>query len=102
MRGNDAACYQRPPGYEPNAARKHSRRTSQELEALGDEEAVKLKVEAVLHGGAIDLGHQPAPPSERRAVEPDAVTDDGKWTMVQQGMNGEKGRPAAITGIPKG
>lgn len=36
---------------------------------VGDEEAVKIRVEAVLHGGAVDLGHQPARPTERRAVE---------------------------------
>jgi hypothetical protein len=53
---------------------------------VGDEEAVKIKVEAVLHGGAVDLGHQPARPSERRAVEPDAVAERFELLRRAAGM----------------
>jgi hypothetical protein len=30
------------------------------------------------------------------------IADDGKWAVVQQGMNGERARRAAITGYRKG
>ena len=30
------------------------------------------------------------------------VADDGSWVVVQQGMNGERGRRAAITGCRRG
>jgi hypothetical protein len=47
---------------------------------------VKIKVEAVLHGGAVDLGHQPARPGERRAVEPDAVAERFELLRSAAGM----------------
>ena len=36
---------------------------------VGDDEAVQIEIEAVLHRGAVDLGDQPAGPGQRRAVE---------------------------------
>ena len=42
---------------------------------VGDDEAVQIEIEAVLHRGAVDLGDQPARLGERRAVEPDAFAD---------------------------
>jgi hypothetical protein len=37
------------------------------------DEAVQVKVEAILDGGAVDLGNEAARGGKRRAVEPDAV-----------------------------
>ena len=42
---------------------------------VGDDEAVQIELEAVLHGGAVDLGDQPAGLGQRRAVEADPVAD---------------------------
>ncbi len=42
---------------------------------VGDEETVQVEVEAVLHGGAVDLGDEPARLRQRRAVEADALAD---------------------------
>ena len=42
---------------------------------VGDDEAVQIEVEAVLHGGAVDLGDEAARVGERGAVEADAVAD---------------------------
>ena len=39
------------------------------LAVVGDDEAVQVELEAVLHRGAVDLGDQPARPRQRRAVE---------------------------------
>jgi hypothetical protein len=36
---------------------------------------VQIEIEAVLHGGAVDLGDQPARRRQRRAVEADALAD---------------------------
>ena len=45
---------------------------------VGDDEAVQIEIEAVLHRGAVDLGDEPARLGERRAVEPDPVADRDK------------------------
>jgi hypothetical protein len=37
------------------------------MPVVGDDEAVEIEVEAVLDGGAVDLGDQPAGAAERRA-----------------------------------
>ena len=42
---------------------------------VGDDEAVQIEVEAVLHRRAVDLGDQPAGLRQRRAVEADALAD---------------------------
>ncbi len=42
---------------------------------VGDDEAVQIEVEAVLHRGAVDLGDQPAGAREPSAVETDLVAD---------------------------
>ena len=42
---------------------------------VGDDEAVQIEVEAVLHGGAVDLGDEAARGGERGAVEADPVAD---------------------------
>ena len=42
---------------------------------VGDDEAVQVEVEAVLHRRAVDLGDQPARLRQRRAVEADALAD---------------------------
>ena len=49
------------------------------LPVVGDEEAVQVEVEAVLHGGAVDLGDQPADARQRRAVEADAFAERGQF-----------------------
>ena len=42
---------------------------------VGDEEPVQIEVETVLHGGAVDLGDQPAGAGQRVAVEADPIAD---------------------------
>src|SRR4051794_25949853 len=45
---------------------------------VGDHEPVQVEVETVLHGGAVNLGHEPAGLGEAGAVETDPVTDGGQ------------------------
>ena len=45
------------------------------LAVVGDDEAVQIEVEAVLHRRAVDLGDQPARLGQRRAVEAGAIAD---------------------------
>ena len=42
---------------------------------VGDDEAVQVELEAVLHRGAVDLGDEPARRGQRRAVEADPLAD---------------------------
>src|SRR5689334_3965029 len=42
---------------------------------VGDDEAVQVKVETILDGGAVDLGHQLAGLSECSAIDADAIAD---------------------------
>jgi hypothetical protein len=42
---------------------------------IGDDEAVQIEVEAILHRGAVDLGDKPACLGEPGTVEPDPVAD---------------------------
>ena len=46
---------------------------------IGDDEAVQIEVETILHGGAVDLRHQPADVGERGAVDPDPLADRGEF-----------------------
>ena len=45
---------------------------------VGDDEAVQIEVEAVLDGGRVDLGDEPADLGQRVAVEADALADGDK------------------------
>ena len=45
------------------------------LAVVGDDEAVQVEVEAVLHRGAVDLGDQAARLGQRGAVDADALAD---------------------------
>ena len=45
------------------------------LAVVGDDEAVQVEVEAVLHRRAVDLGDQPARLGQRRAIEAGALAD---------------------------
>ena len=42
---------------------------------VGDDEAVEVEIEPVLHRGIVDLRHQPADPAERCTVDPGAIAD---------------------------
>ena len=42
---------------------------------VGDDEAVQIEIEAVLHRGAVDLRDEPARPRQSVAVEADAIAD---------------------------
>src|SRR5262249_46252696 len=42
---------------------------------VGDDEAMEVEIEAILHGCAINLRHQPARFGELGSVESDAVSD---------------------------
>ena len=48
------------------------------LAIVGDEEAVQIEIEAILHGGAVDLGHKAAGPGEGRGVEAQTVAERGQ------------------------
>jgi hypothetical protein len=43
------------------------------LAVVGDDEAVQIEIEAVLHGGAVDLGDEAAGAGQRLAIQADAV-----------------------------
>jgi hypothetical protein len=45
------------------------------LAVVGDDEAMQVELEAVLHGSAVDLGDQAAGRGQRGAVEADALAD---------------------------
>ena len=49
---------------------------------VGDDETVQVEIEAVLHGGAIDLGHETAGLRELAAVEADLVPDRDEFARV--------------------
>ena len=53
---------------------------------VGDDEAVEVKVEPVLNGGAVYLGDEPARLRQRRAVEADALADVGQLRRGLAGM----------------
>jgi len=42
---------------------------------IGDNEAVQIEIEAVLHRCAVDLGDQPARFSQRRSIDADPIAD---------------------------
>ena len=42
---------------------------------VGHDEAVQIKIEAVLHGGTVDLGDETARGRKRAAVKADAIAD---------------------------
>src|SRR6202042_2409993 len=42
---------------------------------VGDDEAVQIEVETILHGGAVDLRNQPADVGERGAVDSDPLAN---------------------------
>ena len=48
------------------------------LGVVGDDEAMQIEVEAVLHGGAVDLGDEPAGGGQAAAVEADALADQSE------------------------
>src|SRR5262249_57040559 len=45
------------------------------MAVVGDDEAVQVEVEAVLHGGAVDLGDEAARAGERGPVDAGALAD---------------------------
>ena len=53
------------------------------LPVLGQDEAVKIKLEAVLHGRAVDLGDEAARLHQGWSVESDALRNTGKllWRL---------------------
>lgn len=59
---------------------------------IGDDEAVQVEVEAVLHRGAVDLGDEPAGPGQRGAVEADALAD---LDQLRRRLPGMRATPAA-------
>src|SRR4051794_15481839 len=42
---------------------------------IRDDEPVEIEIEPILHGGAVDLGDQPARLGERPAIQPDALAN---------------------------
>ena len=79
----------------------HSRQTPYELVAIGDLVG--------LDGAALAKASRLVAKVDSAAVQDGfdlylhgfIVTDDGHWTVVQQGMNGDADRPGAITGSLK-
>src|SRR3954454_4123616 len=45
------------------------------LAGIGHHEPVQIEIEAVLHGGAVHLGNEPARRGERGSIGPDAIAD---------------------------
>ena len=45
---------------------------------VGDDEAVEIEIEAVLNGGAVHLGDEPADSAKRRSVEAGALASGNK------------------------
>ena len=45
------------------------------LAGIGHHEPVQIEIEAVLNGGAVHLGNEPARRGERGSIEPDALAD---------------------------
>ena len=45
------------------------------MAVIGEDEAVEIEVEAVLHRGAVDLGDEPARLGQGGAVDADAIAD---------------------------
>ena len=45
------------------------------IHIVGHEEAVQIEVEAILHSGTVDLGHQPARSRQGRSVNPHAISE---------------------------
>jgi hypothetical protein len=45
------------------------------MTVIGDKEPVQVKVESVLHRGAVDLGDEAAGLGERRAIDAGALAD---------------------------
>ncbi len=45
------------------------------VSVIGDDEAVQIEVEPILHRRAVDLGDQPACRGERGAIKPDPIAD---------------------------
>jgi hypothetical protein len=62
------------------------------MPVIGDDEAVKIEVEAVLDSRAVDLGHEPACLGERGTIEPYPITDRDKFV---RGLAGLISAPAA-------
>ena len=46
---------------------------------IGDDEAVQIEIEPILHRGAVDLRDQAAGLGQRAAVEPDALADRNEF-----------------------
>ena len=56
------------------------------MAVIGDEEAVQVEVEAILHGGAVDLGDQAAGPRQRRRVDADTIAEGRQLIRRAPGM----------------
>ncbi|MDB6166637.1 MAG: hypothetical protein JWQ83_1777 [Lacunisphaera sp.] len=52
----------------------------------GHEEPVQVEIEAILDGGAVDLGHQAACAGQRVAVEADAISQSHEFVRRPSGM----------------
>ena len=62
------------------------------MAVVGDNETVQVEIEAVLHGGAVDLGDEPAGGGERRSVEAHLISDRDQ---LVRGLAREPAAPAA-------
>jgi len=49
------------------------------LAVVGHEEAVQIEVETVLHGGAVDLGNQPAGARQVRCIKADTLAQQAQF-----------------------
>ena len=65
--------------------------TTTHFAVVGDDEAVQIEIEAVLHRGAVDLGDEAARLGERGAVEADALAD-GDELLRASAANACRGR----------
>src|SRR5208282_2923348 len=56
------------------------------LAVIGNDEAVQIKIEAVLHGGAVYLGDKPARLCQRRPIETHSLSDRDQLLGSLPGM----------------
>src|SRR5215212_7178765 len=62
------------------------------LAGIGHHEPVQIQIEAVLHGGAVHLGNEPARRGQRGSIEPHALSNRDQ---LMRGLAGVLPAPAA-------
>ena len=72
------------------------------LAGIGHHEPVQIEIEAVLHGGAVHLGNEPARRGERGSIEPDAISDRDQLVRGLAGVSSRGRRRRGSRARPQG